>query len=165
MYQGISRKLLLSVLMVMSVCAWAQPPVASAPDRDKIMSELRPYQHEFLTKELKLTKEQARDFFPVYDRMDEELQQIADETRDFERRVNENANASDTEIEAASQAVFSQKEREGKLELEYYEKFKEILTPRQLLRLKSAERQFTQRLLRQHRKIKRGRETDRAARQ
>ena len=121
------------------------------------MEQLRPYQHEFLTKELKLSRDQAREFFAVYDKMDEELQQIADETRELERQALENADASDTELEAASQAVFAQKQKEGKIEMEYYEKFKEILTPRQLLQLKGAERQFTQRLLRQHRKLKRGR--------
>lgn len=157
MYSGISRILLLPVLLVFAAPLLAQPQEQQGRDRDKFMEQLRPYQHEFLTKELKLSRDQAREFFAVYDKMDEELQQIADETRELERQALENADASDTELEAASQAVFAQKQKEGKMEMEYYEKFKEILTPRQLLQLKGAERQFTQRLLRQHRKLKRGR--------
>lgn len=160
MYIGFPRILLLSFFLLASASLWARPQEPQGPDRDKFLAELRPYQHEFLAKELKLSREQARDFFPVYDAMDDELQQVADETRNLEKQAFDNVNATDTELEAASQAVFAQKQKEGKIELEYYDKFKEILTPRQLLRLKSAERQFTQRLLRQHRKLRRDRAAD-----
>ena len=50
-----------------------------------------------------------------------------------------------------------QKQKESVVEISYYEKFKEILTPRQLLKLKPAERRFTQWLARSHRKLLRGR--------
>ena len=56
--------------------------------------------------------------------------------------------------ESAASAVYSQKEREGKVEMEYYDKFKGILTPRQLLGLKSAEKRFTQQLVRYHRRLR-----------
>ena len=46
--------------------------------------------------------------------MDEELQQIADETRELERRALDNADASDTELEAASQAVFAQNRKRAR---------------------------------------------------
>lgn len=153
MYTAFTRILLFSIGLMLAFNSYAQPKGKGAPDRDKFYQQLRPYQHEFLTKELDLSKEQARMFFPIYDQMDEELQKIGNETRDLEKEVLKNKEASDTEIEAASQAIFAQKEKEGKIELEYYDKFKEILQPRQLLKLKSAERRFTQRLLRQHRKL------------
>lgn len=157
MYTGFSRILLLIFSLVLALAAYAQPKGKGGPDREKFYEQLRPYQHEFLTKELDLSKEQARDFFPIYDKMDDELKKIGNETRELERDVLKNKEATDTEIEAASQAIFAQKEKEGKIELEYYNKFKEILQPRQLLKLKSAERRFTQRLLRQHNKLSKGR--------
>lgn len=156
MHTGLFRVFLSLVLFAVTLPAIAQTmEPQQGPDRDKFLAQLRPYQHEFLAKELKLSKEQARDFMPVYDKMDDELRQVADETRELERKAMENPDASDTELEAASQAIFAQKQKEGKIEMEYYEKFKQILTPRQLLGLKSAERQFTQRLLREHRKLRR----------
>ncbi len=156
MHSGILRRILPLVCLLATFAALAQPtPSPTGVNRGKFIAELRPYQHDFLTKELKLNKEQAREFFPVYDSMDDALQQIADETRELERRASSNPDATDTELEAASQAVFAQKEKEGKIEMEYYDKFKEILTPRQLLQLKGAERKFTQRLLRHHRKLSR----------
>lgn len=160
MKNGTQRIVILLVALMALTGAMAQPQPRDpqqGPDREKVLAELRPYQHEFLTKELKLTKEQSRAFFSLYDSMEDALQQVADETRELERQTLDNASASDTELEAAAQAVFSQKEREGKIEMEYYQKFKDILTPRQLLSLKSAEREFTQRLMRQHRKLRRDR--------
>lgn len=133
---------------------WAQQPIDEA-GRSRILSEMRAYKHRLLAKELDLSKEQQNLFFPVYDEMDDRLMQINNETRDLEKAVKENADASDTEIEAAAAAVYSQKEREGKVESEYFEKFSEILTPRQLLGLKSAEKKFTQKLVRHHHKLQR----------
>ncbi len=124
--------------------------------RDRIFSELRPYKHQVLARELQLSKEQQREFFAVYDEMEDRLQQISTETRDLEKKVNSDKNATDTEIEAAANAVYSQKEREGKVEMEYFDRFKEILTPRQLLRLRTAEKSFTQRLVKHHRNHKDG---------
>ena len=123
-------------------------------ERDRVFTEIRAYKHDVLVKSLDLTKEQQREFFPVYDELDDKLMEINHETRDLERRVAADANASDTEIEAAASAVYSQKEREGKVEMEYYDKFKGILTPRQLLGLKSAEKRFTQQLVRYHRRLR-----------
>lgn len=144
----------LSITILGHLGALAQQPLNEA-DRDKVFSQMRAYKHRLLVKELGLDKEQEKAFFTVYDRMDDQLQQIGAETRDLEKRVMDNAEASDTEIEAAAAAVYSQKQREGKVEAEYYDRFKELLTPRQLLRLKSAERKFTQQLVRQHRRMQR----------
>ncbi len=122
--------------------------------RDKIFNELRSYKHDVIAKELSLSKEQQKEFFAVYDEMDDKLMQISAETRDLERKVSDDKNASDTEIEAAAAAVYSQKEREAKIEMEYYDRFKEILSPRQLLRLKGAEKTFTQQLVKHHRRLR-----------
>ncbi len=53
--------------------------------------------------------------------------------------------------------VYSQKQREGNLEMEYYEKFKSILTPRQLMGLRGAEKIFTQKLVRHHNRMRNNR--------
>lgn len=63
-----------------------------------------------------------------------------------------NASATDTEIESAARAVFEQKAREGQVEISYFSKFKDVLSSRQLLSLKNADRKFTQQLMRSHRK-------------
>lgn len=131
----------------------ARPQSLSEEDRDKWLTEVRNYRHDFLTKELSLTGEQQREFFPVYDELEDELTRINTETRALERRVEADNNASDTEIESAARAVYEQKAKEGEIEMKYYDKIKDILSPKQLLKLKNAERKFTQQLLKQHRRF------------
>lgn len=130
----------------------AQPPQLNEDDRGRYINEIRTYKHDFLTRDLGLSREQQREFFGLYDDMEDEVRKLNEETRDLEHQVNSDAEATDTEIEAASHAVFEQKLKEGKIEMEYYEKFSKVLTPRQLLKLKSSEKKFTQSLMKQHRR-------------
>lgn len=147
---------LIALVALTTICGGAQAQTDN-DSRDKILSELKPYKHKFITKELNLSKEQQREFLPLYDKMDAELQKINEETRKLEKETTENADATDTEIEAASRAIFGQKEKEAEVELSYFDKFKEVLSPRQLLMLKGAERRFTQLIMRQHRRLSRER--------
>ena len=126
----------------------------TAEDRQKYLSEMRQYKHDFLVKELELTRDQQNTFFTVYDKMEDELTQLADDTRMLEDKVTADDKASDVEIEAAARAMFEQKSKEGEIEKSYFDRFKGILSPRQLLNLKNAERKFTQQLVRQHGKAK-----------
>lgn len=121
-------------------------------ERDLWLAELRQYKHEFLAKELSLSTDQQEAFFPVYDEMDDQLTQIAKEVRDLEISISNSTTASADEVQAAAFAQFDQKRRESVVELLYFEKFKDTLTPKQLFRLKNAERKFTQQLVKHHRR-------------
>ncbi len=152
----VTPRLIISSL-VLSFCASVVPVTVHAQqeltpeDRDRYVTQVRAYKHRFLVKELDLSKEAQRTFFPLYDQMEDELMQMQLESRALERKVADDEDASATELEAAAASVYGQKEREGKLEMEYFEKFKDILTPRQLLKLKSSEKKFNQSLMK-HRK-------------
>ena len=123
----------------------------TSDERDRYVTEIRAYKHRFLIKELDLNKDTQKSFFELYDRMEDELMQMQNETRELERKLSDDEDASNTELEAAASAIYSQKEREGKVEMEYFRKFQDILTPRQLIKLRSSERKFNQSLLK-HRK-------------
>lgn len=147
--------ILLAVAFVISICsASAQGHSNKDNDRSRVLSEIRIYKHEILVKELSLTKEQQRDFFPLYDEMETELHKIGNEIRELEREITDNKDATDTEVENAAAEIYAQKQREGNVEMEYFEKFKTVLEPRQLLKLKTAEKKFTQTLMRQHRRLR-----------
>lgn len=128
----------------------------SDSDRQRFLGEMRNYKHDFLSKELSLTREQQRDFFPLYDEMEDEIARINAETREVENRAETNAEATDIELENAARTVFELKRAEGQIEMAYFDKFKDILTPRQLLMLKNTERKFTQQLIKHHRRIRGG---------
>lgn len=146
------KKYILAIAL--SLCALAsalaQGRTLSPQERDKWLSEMSTYKKEFIARELELTDAQQKKFFEVYNQMETELNQIASETRDLEKKTCDDAEASDAEIETAARTMFEQKSREGAVESAYFYKFKEILTPKQLLRLKNAERKFTQQLVKRH---------------
>ncbi len=50
--------------------------------------------------------------------------------------------------------LFEQKGKEAEIEMMYFEKFEKILTPRQLFKLRAAERHFTGRVLRHHGRLR-----------
>lgn len=129
----------------------AQQPV-SEQDRNRYVNELRGYKHKMLAKELELTKEQQQEFFALYDQMEDSVMAIANTARQLETQATA-ASATAAQIENATEALYSQKLREGEVELQYYARFKDMLTPQQLLALKSAERKFNQQLMRTHRRM------------
>ena len=155
------RRILTSALLTIALVAGASSVAAQQPenlDVEKVLAEIRPYKHDFFIKKLKLTKEQASEFLPLYDAMEDSLMSINKEIRELERTVLENPSATDAEIAEVARATFEQKQREAQTEIAYFEKFCNTLSPKQLLQIKSAEKQFTQRLARTHRKMRRNRD-------
>lgn len=138
----------LVMIIFVSTTSMAQRAKLSKEDRQKYLDEMRQYKREFLVKELNLSRDQQNQFFPVYDQMEDEINQVAEETRELEEKAIKNSEASDTELETVARTVFEQKSREGEIEMNYFVKFKEVLTPRQILLLKGSERKFTQQLVR-----------------
>ena len=145
--------LLIVLLTFSSVYATAQSQ-PDASDRQKWMNEVRNFKHDFLAKELDLTKDQQKDFFTAYDEMEDRINRLNVETRDLEQKVMTDQNASDVELDAAARSIYFLKNEESKIETEYFDRFKEILSPRQLIQLKTSERKFTQQLMQHHRRLK-----------
>lgn len=143
---------IIALCLVASFSAAAQRNMQKA-DRDRFFAEMREYKHNHLAKELDLTKEQQAEFFPLYDSMEDEIERINNDTRDEEQRLNENPDATDLDLENGARTIFEQKRAEGQVEMTYFEKFKEILTPRQLVKLKTAERKWQQQLFNHRRRM------------
>lgn len=151
------NRIYLIILFIATVASSALAQPRPTPEnRERWKSELRNYKHDFMTRELDLSRDQQSKFFPLYDQMEDSIEQINTDTRELEKRIGDDA--SDIETEAAARALFEQKSREGQLELEYFDSFKTILTPRQLLKLKSAERQFMRRLMHHNRRMQSARQ-------
>jgi Spy/CpxP family protein refolding chaperone len=147
------RKHLIIALLTLSAafcspCAQAQR--LSDEDLQKALTEMRNFKHSVFTKELQLTKDQQQKFFDVYDAMDRELMVIGNEVRDLERKTLADDKASDTECAATARALFEQKKRESDVELKYFDRLADVLTPRQLIKLKSAERKIAMQLANYH---------------
>lgn len=137
--------LLLIALMAISARSFAMMPAQA--DLDTYRAKVKQFKRQIITRELDLSRETANKFFPLYDKMDEELERVGRDTHTLEARTINNANASNIDCETTARALFEQKKTEGEIELRYFEKFRTILSPRQLLKLKSAEREFRRQVI------------------
>lgn len=143
---------LLWIALIAPVYGFAAPQDEGG--REKWMTELRQYKRVYFTRELDLSRDQQTKFYPLYDEMEDKVMKINDEARAMEKRVADMDKPSDLEYEKATEAMYEAKLREAEIEKEYMEKFKEILTPRQLFRIKAVERQFGRELMKQHHRLR-----------
>lgn len=142
---SIKRKNILSLLTVLLLAVFISAPSAFAAgkiDKDAALEELKQFKHDYLKKELNLSREQEATFFNYYDQMYDELISVGNQTRRLSQKVMRDKNATDLELESAARTVFELKKKEGEIELRYFEEFKNILTKQQLLRLKDVERKM-----------------------
>lgn len=157
------RILTIVSLVWLSVCgfsqqAWGAPQ--GKGEREQWMTEMRQYKRIYLTKELELSREQQNKFYPLYEEMEDQEAKINDEARMMEKRVADLPNATDLEYEKATEAIYDAAVRSAELEKEYMGKFADILSRKQLFRLKSVERQFNREMMKQHHRLRKGRGAD-----
>ena len=146
-----------SIIIILIIAIFAPINVAVAQgkknvDRKEWFAQMRQHKHEFLAKELKLTKDQEAKFFAVYDAMEDELHKVNRDTRKLEKQVTDNKAATDVKYDAASKAIIELKKKEAAIELKYFDKLKATISSKQLFLLKKAERKFTKNIMKEHNK-------------
>ena len=146
------------ITLLVMFMAFGYAPEASARKqckRDTWFKEMQQLKHDYLVKELNLSREQQTKFFPLYDQMENEKKKLFDQTRAMEKSVAEKGDkATDLELEKASDAIVEMKGRESAIEKKYYCRFNQILTPRQIFKLHDAERKFQRQMVKEHHKKK-----------
>ena len=140
------------ILSLAALSVSAQQRGRQKPDREKWFQELREWKHQFLIKEVELTEEQQPKFFAVYDAMQKEILAIHDGTRNMEKKLSLNKQASDLEYEKMAEALIEVKIKEGEIQKRYLDKMKTVISSRQLYKLQVAEKKFIRMLNRQHNK-------------
>lgn len=149
-------------LFLIIVCSLLSAPAvmaqrngAQGADREQWFKEMREYKHAFLAKELNLSKDQQRRFFAIYDDMMSQTGKLASETRALTEKVqNAGDKATDADYDRAIEAMANQKVKEGEIERDYINKFKTVLTKKQLFQLKTAERKFARDIMKHHRRLR-----------
>lgn len=148
------KLILIALMMVAAATAAPSAEAQGKASREQWMTEMRQYKRNYLAKELELTKEQQNKFFPLYEAMEDECAALDEDTRQMERRISQAADASDLEYEKATEAMYETKVKQAEIERGYAAKFKEVLTPKQLFRLKDADRKFARTMMRQHNRLR-----------
>ena len=101
----------------------------------------------YLTAELELTPEEAAQFIPLYVELQQKLFEVDRESRKInrERQLKENGKKgaiSDAEYMKAIQSRLDMYLKQAELKKTYYERFKQILSPKKLYRVDDAESNF-----------------------
>lgn len=141
--------------IIAALIATALTSVAQTNNKDqrtRWMNEVRNQKYEFIIKETDMTKEQQEDFLPIYKEMEKAIFTANQEARALELKVSNQTRTSEAEYAAAALMLARVKQREGDIEMEYYQKFERILSKKQLFQLKRAENKFTQYMLSHHRR-------------
>ncbi len=104
----------------------------------------------FFTRQLDLSAEEAKLFWPIYDEFTEKRDKIVEQRTTITRDVGRNfRNMTEEKLEEAGDRLISLNLQEAELKAEYHEKFKQVLTPSKVVRLYNAENGFKNYLLNQ----------------
>lgn len=145
------RNIIITLLLVMTLGVAAQNNKKA--DRAEWFKEMRQHKHDFLAKEMGLTADQKSRFFQLYDQMSQQAIKLYDDVRAKEKALEKKGSAAtDDDYMALAQDMAEVKQRVGAVEMSYFLQFKQVLTPRQLVQLKAAERKFDRMMMRQHAK-------------
>jgi Spy/CpxP family protein refolding chaperone len=102
----------------------------------------------FLTNKLSLTTTEAQEFWPVYNEMENKMDEIKGCRREAMKECKGNIETlSDKEIEDAIDVLIKNEQKEAEIKSAYHEKFKKILGPRKVLLLYQSEKDFKAELL------------------
>jgi len=114
------------------------------------IEKLRAHKIAFFTARLQLSPEEAQQFWPVYNEYQKLKSQIIEERKKTLLHFIQNFKTlADKEIEELTDKYIQSFDQETELLVEYYEKFKQVLPIRKVMRVYQAENQYKNFLLRQ----------------
>jgi hypothetical protein len=112
----------------------------------------------FLTKELNLSSEEAKKFWPVYNEYTDGVKKIREARRDRLKDARDDfASMSDKEVEKVIDTEMASRQQELDLLKQYHVKFKEVLPVKKVALLYRAEENFKRKLLEKIKERKEGR--------
>lgn len=117
--------------------------------QEKRREEIESFRIAFFTRQLNLTSEEAKKFWPVYNEMQTEIQKLQKERRNRHRDLRDNQdNISDAELEKSINEEMASRQKELDIEKKYHERFKQILSMKKLAVYYRAQEGFKRELLR-----------------
>lgn len=136
------RKIVSFVLMSLLVTTMFAQGDLSGMSRE----QFRKYKENYIKTELNLNEALCRKFFPLYQEYQDKKQKIYSENQALMERANI---ASEAEYRTIIERLQELGEASDRLEKEYFQKFKGILTYEQLFKLNKAESNFQKHLFKE----------------
>lgn len=118
--------------------------------------EFRAKKATFITEKLQLTPEEAQQFWPHYNKFEDQRMKLQKRKREIEKNAWENLDHhSEKDFKRIYDELTEIEDQTYKLKKEYRKKFLEILPAKKALTLEYIEHQFRSQMLREYRKRKR----------
>lgn len=102
----------------------------------------------FLTEEIGLTSDEAAKFIPLYNECQRKKFEVGQRCRKLSREMREKKDATPADYTDTVDECVGVKLKEAQMDVEYYEKFKKILSPEKLYKLTNAEYRFAREFIR-----------------
>lgn len=141
------KKILLTI-MIISLCVVAGFAQGKGDGRNKEWhKEMQEFKYKYLIQEIDLNEEDQKAFVEIYSQYDEAKHKLHKNVMVGCKALKAKENATDEEYGAMAEALTEYSLKEGKIDKEYFDKFKTILSKKQLFKLKMAERKFQKELM------------------
>ncbi len=149
------KKIVLIALLLLSVnISFAESAQSREEERKARKEEFFQFRRDYMTEQIGLTDQEAEKFFPLYDKMEREKFLVDKEARRFARKTAKSeTTVTDVEYEKAAEALLEKEEKIARIERDYFDKFKLILSSEKLFKFKHAQMHLPHAMMK-HRKGK-----------
>lgn len=145
------RTFIITLLVLTATAGFAQGPPGPPPVDEEKIEALR---IAFLTRYLDLSSEEAQKFWPVYNKMQDELKVVLDKEKDL-RNGKKIDDMTDEELTKMIAAHFENEQKILDIKKKYAEEFKKVLSLKKVALLADAENEFKREMLK-HARDKQG---------
>lgn len=135
---------LVTLLIISCISISIQAQGKKRPQFSK--EEFRAKQEAYLTEKAEITPEEATRFFPVYFELQDRKKAVNDKAWQQVRK-GKDPKTTDAEYEQIIEDVVKARIEADKLDLEYLQRFKKVLSPKKIYKLQRAEMRFHRDLL------------------
>ena len=104
-------------------------------------AQFRAKQQEYITERAELTEDEAERFFPVYFELQDKKKELNARTRELNRRGHDE-DLTEAEYHQLLDQMYEARQESDRLEQEYYDKFKRILSYKKIYLVQRAEMSF-----------------------
>jgi hypothetical protein len=145
------KRILTIIFMLITSLAFAQGPPPDGPGpTPQQMEKIKTMKIGFLTERLNLSPEEAKTFWPVYNKYQEEIETLRRNHREELIKIKNNFDEmSDKEIEKSVDGELAFRQNEIDIMKKYNPEFKKILPIKKVAKLYRAEEDFKRKLIEQ----------------
>lgn len=104
-------------------------------------AEFRAKQQEYITERAQLTEAEAERFFLLYFELQDKKKELNEQTRELSRRGNDE-DLTEADYHKLLEDIYAARQQGDRLEQEYYNKFKKILSYKKIYLVQRAEMRF-----------------------